>query len=48
MTDNAQGVKRLNPKLPVWIGLAALVVIGAGLGVGLNPVTSSQDKSRWP
>ena len=45
MTDNVQGVKRPKLKLPLWIGLVALVVIGTGLWVGLNPVTSSQDNS---
>ncbi len=36
MTDNAHGVKRLNLKPLVWIGLVALITTGAGLWIGLN------------
>ena len=45
MTDNVQGVKRPKLKLPLWIGLVALVVIGAGLWLGLNPAASSHDNN---
>lgn len=43
MTDNVKGGKRPNLKPLVWIGLAALVVVGAGFWIGLNPAAPKRD-----
>jgi peroxiredoxin len=45
MTDNVQNVKGHNLRPLFWIGLAALVVIGVGLWIGLNPAASRGDNS---
>lgn len=45
MTDNVQNVKGHNLRPLLWISLAALVVVGVGLWIGLNPAASSGDNS---
>lgn len=45
MTDDVKGGKRHNLKPLVWIGLAALVVIGVGLWLRFNPTTPSRDNN---